>query len=193
MTPDLPCPSFLGVLVSLVFFLLRNSLVFLIVLCVLFRIFKGSHGEKNPWWFWGFLCIFQKTEEKKDRVTQETWEGYGPAAVSGIFSGGGECFPNREMLQILKFSALRKANLPGTLGRHHSHRRCPHLPGGMFSEIHSRSLLEFSDENFCRCIATQMGAVSWYNLVVYILLSAERRAYFCKSIATDTGCVLRYF
>ena len=27
-----------------------------------------------------------------------------------------------------------------------------------------------------------MGAVSWYKLVVYILLSAKRRAYFCKSM-----------
>ena len=49
------------------------------------------------------------------------------AAVSGICSGvrekscgkiPGKIFPNREMLQMLGFRALGKANLPGTLGRH---------------------------------------------------------------------------
>ena len=35
--------------------------------------------------------------------------------------------------------------------------------------------------------------VSWYTLVVYILLSAKRSAYFCKSIAIGMGGVPRYF
>ena len=38
-----------------------------------------------------------------------------------------------------------------------------------------------------------MGAVSWYTLVVYILLSAKTRAYFCKSIVIEMGGVSRYF
>ena len=42
---------FLGVLVSLVFFLLQNSLVFWSVFCLFFRGFKGSHGVKNSWCF----------------------------------------------------------------------------------------------------------------------------------------------
>ena len=37
-----------------------------------------------------------------------------------------------------------------------------------------------------------MGGVSWYKLVVYILLSAKRRAYFCKSIAIEMRGVSRY-
>ena len=28
---------------------------------------KGSQGEKNPWCFLGFLGIFEKAKEKKDR------------------------------------------------------------------------------------------------------------------------------
>ena len=44
----------------------------------------------------------------------------------------------------------------------------------------------------CKSVA-QMGAAPWYKLVVYILLSAKRRAYFCKSIAIETGGVSRYF
>ena len=43
---------------------------------------------------------------------------------------------------------------------------------------------------FCESIAIQTGGVSWYKLV-YILLSAERRAYFCKSIAIEVGGVYR--
>ena len=46
---------------------------------------------------------------------------------------------------------------------------------------------------FRKSIAIQMGAVSWYKLVVYILLSAKRTAYFCKSIAIEMGGVSRYF
>ena len=38
-----------------------------------------------------------------------------------------------------------------------------------------------------------MGGVSWYKVVVYILLSANGRAYFCKSIAIEMGGVSRYF
>ena len=38
-----------------------------------------------------------------------------------------------------------------------------------------------------------MGAVSCYKLVVYVLLSATRRAYFCKGIAIEMGGVSRYF
>ena len=78
-------------------------------------------------------------------------------AVSGVFAPGvleessgkiagsrlaGKIFPNREMLQILGFQAPGKANLPGTLGPHCS-GPCPHLPGGVFFEIDSSSLLEF--------------------------------------------------
>ena len=44
-----------------------------------------------------------------------------------------------------------------------------------------------------KSIAIQMGGVSWYKLVVYILLSARRRAYFCKRIAIEMGGVPRYF
>ena len=42
-------------------------------------------------------------------------------------------------------------------------------------------------------IAMQMGGVSWYKLVLYILLSAKRRAYFCKTIAIEMGGVSPYF
>ena len=38
-----------------------------------------------------------------------------------------------------------------------------------------------------------MGGVLWYKLVVYILLSAKKRAHFCKSIAIAMGGVSRYF
>ena len=38
-----------------------------------------------------------------------------------------------------------------------------------------------------------MGGVSWYKLMVYILLSAKRRAYFCQSIAIEMGGVSRHF
>ena len=37
-----------------------------------------------------------------------------------------------------------------------------------------------------------MGGGSWYKLVVYMLLSAKRRASFCKSIAIEMGGVSRY-
>ena len=37
-----------------------------------------------------------------------------------------------------------------------------------------------------------MGGVSWYKLVVYILLFIKTRTYFCKSIAIEIG-VSRYF
>ena len=46
---------------------------------------------------------------------------------------------------------------------------------------------------FCKSIAIQMGGVSWYTLVVYIVLSAKRRAYLCKNIAIEMGGVSRYF
>ena len=38
-----------------------------------------------------------------------------------------------------------------------------------------------------------MGGVSWYKLVVHILLSAKRRTYFCKSIAVEIAGVPRHF
>ena len=38
-----------------------------------------------------------------------------------------------------------------------------------------------------------MGGVSWYRLVVYIAISAKRRAYFCQHIAIEMGGVSRYF
>ena len=64
-----PVLLFLGVFVSLVFFLLRTSLVVLSVFCLFFSAFKGSRGEKNPWCFEVFLGLFEKTKEKKDRET----------------------------------------------------------------------------------------------------------------------------
>ena len=57
--------------------------------------------------------------------------------------------------------------------------------------LHNKSLILYC--RFCKSIAIQMGDVSWYKLVVYILLSAKRRAYFCKSIAVEMGGVSRYF
>ena len=51
------CFCFLGV-----------SLVFLSVFCLFYRVVKGSHGEKNPWFFGGvFLGLFEKKKEKKAR------------------------------------------------------------------------------------------------------------------------------
>ena len=38
-----------------------------------------------------------------------------------------------------------------------------------------------------------MGGVSWYKLVVYILISAKRKAYFCKNIAIEVGGISRCF
>ena len=48
-------------------------------------------------------------------------------------------------------------------------------------------------EYFCKSIAIQVGSVSWYKLVLHVLLAAKRRAYFCKSIAIEMGGVWRYF
>ena len=45
----------------------------------------------------------------------------------------------------------------------------------------------------CERITIQMGGVSWFKLVVYILFSAKRAAYFCKSIAIELGGASRYF
>ena len=42
-----------------------------------------------------------------------------------------------------------------------------------------------------RRIVIQIGGVSWYKLVVYILLSAKRRAYCCKSTAIEIWEVYR--
>ena len=50
---------------------------------------------------------------------------------------------NHEMLSSLGFRAPGKANLPRTLGRH-CPAPCPHLLCGVFFEIDSFSLLEFS-------------------------------------------------
>ena len=72
---------------------------------------------------------------------QKTREGCG--CFRGLFGGSqgklrestkkiaGNFFPNHEMLQILGFGALGKANLPGTLGRH-CRELCPHPPCGVF-------------------------------------------------------------
>ena len=46
-----PVLLFLGVFVSLVFFLLGFSLIFLSLSCLFYRIFKGPRGEENPWCF----------------------------------------------------------------------------------------------------------------------------------------------
>ena len=72
------------------------------------------------------------------------WDAFGGSRGKVRESPGkiaGKCFPNREMLQILGFWAPGKANLPGTLGRH-CPGPCTHLPGGVFFEIDSSSLLE---------------------------------------------------
>ena len=50
-------------------------------------------------------------------------------------------------------------------------------------------LQKYRDTNGRR-IVIQIGGV---HTVVYILLSAKRRAYFCKSIAIELGGVPRYF
>ena len=47
-------------------------------------------------------------------------------------------------------------------------------------------------EYSCRSITMQMGAISWYKLV-YILLSAKRRAYVCRSTAMEMGGLSRCF
>ena len=44
-------PFSLAIFASLVFFLLRNSLVFLSVFSLFSSVFKGSQGETNPWCF----------------------------------------------------------------------------------------------------------------------------------------------
>ena len=82
---------FLGVFVSLVFFLLGISLVFLSVFCLFFRIFKGSRTILGA--FEVFLGIFEVSKEKKDRVFQgegnwsflhaDTLFSLGPEKVSG--------------------------------------------------------------------------------------------------------------
>ena len=61
---------FLGVFVFLVFVLLRNSLVFLSVFCLLYRVLKRSHGGKILFVSEVFLGIFEKTNEKKGRVEE---------------------------------------------------------------------------------------------------------------------------
>ena len=38
------------------------------VFCLFYRVFEGSHGEQNPWYFEVFLGVFEKTKEKKDRA-----------------------------------------------------------------------------------------------------------------------------
>ena len=57
----------------------KNSLVFLSVFCLVLRAFKGSHGEKNPWCFWGFPWYFRKEQGK---------EGQGRDEKSLFFLGG---------------------------------------------------------------------------------------------------------
>ena len=78
------CPS----LMSLVpwFFLLGISLVFLGVFYFYCKVSRGSPGEKILGIFEVFLDIFEKTNEKKDRVGENT--GFGlPQKIR--FSGGG--------------------------------------------------------------------------------------------------------
>ena len=63
-TPEriFPVLLFLGVFVSLVFFLLRSSLV----------VFKGSQGENR--WFWSFFGHFQKRPRKIIRGLGSNWK-----------------------------------------------------------------------------------------------------------------------
>ena len=58
MEGHLPCPSFLGLFVSLVYcscweipWVFESFLLFS-------RVLKGSHGEDNPWCFGGFSLVF---------------------------------------------------------------------------------------------------------------------------------------
>ena len=60
-----PVLLFLGASVSLVFLFLGISLVFLRVFCLFF---EDSHSDKHPWCFRGFLSVFEKTKEKKDKL-----------------------------------------------------------------------------------------------------------------------------
>ena len=59
----LPVPFFLGLFVSLVFFLLRNSLVFLSVLCLFSGFLRVCMARKILGVFEVFLGIFEKTKE----------------------------------------------------------------------------------------------------------------------------------
>ena len=70
-----PVLLFLGVFISLVFFLLRKSLVFLSVFCLVLRVFEGLHGEKIPWSFFEVslvLRFFRKDQARKRRTGQNT-------------------------------------------------------------------------------------------------------------------------
>ena len=65
----LPCPSFPCFFWnSLFFFPSKDFLVFLNVFPFFSRDFRGSVGIKNPCFFGGFPCLFQKNKERKDRV-----------------------------------------------------------------------------------------------------------------------------
>ena len=64
---------------SLVFFFLGISLVFWCVFCFFYRVFKGSHGEKNPWCFWGLPWCFRKDQGKEG---QTKWDDLRKSAVS---------------------------------------------------------------------------------------------------------------
>ena len=60
-----PVLLFLGVFVSLVFFLLGISLVFFDCFLIIFQDFKGSQGEENPWCF--FFLRFSLVPSKRPR------------------------------------------------------------------------------------------------------------------------------
>ena len=82
--------------------------------------------------------LFLKNQKLEKAVTVGAMRSGVPEENSGKVPGKLlEFFPNREMLQILGFRAPGKANLPRTLGP------CPRLPGRVFFEIDSSSLLEF--------------------------------------------------
>ena len=104
-------------------------------------------------------------------LIQRTREGCG--CFRGLFGGPGKIAGNFSRIanatnsRISDFGKGKPAGnlgstLPGTLSQ-------PSVRGCFF-EIDSYSLLEFSDECFCKSIAMRMGAASWYKLVVYMLL-----------------------
>ena len=63
----IPVLPFLVFLDFLVFFPCEDFLVFLTVFLFFSRDFRGSVAIKNPCFFGGFPCLFQKNKERKDR------------------------------------------------------------------------------------------------------------------------------
>ena len=79
-----PVLLFLGVFVSLVFLFLWISLLFLSVFGLFYRVFEGSHGERNPWYFGGFPWCFRKDQgrEGQGKVGRTPKGAYSPRGRS---------------------------------------------------------------------------------------------------------------